>query len=341
MPSHIATGIYIARGDDTLGPYTPGEAAELIRTGKLLSNDLAARSGDAAWVPLANFLHGEAAPGTSDVPRARPAGRGLWHGWIFVVVLVVTVAALLAVGGPRAARRREIPRPPPSPPPSVASPRPLTALDKPSPPPVNEKNVQLSGAIRLVSADGMPVTLETVRVRAYRLRELTPYLEQKKAAVQAGLDRLAPLIAAAGSARDARLEAERHARQALLDAAPYSDLEASLRFAHDQARAAVQDAESDCRYLRDQRAEVTRGDVYFRDLPDAEATADTDAEGAFTLDLPPGEACAVAACVRQAARTRYWLVKIPAPVGDHEPIVLSDDNEASHGSPESLILTAP
>ena len=131
------------------------------------------------------------------------------------------------------------------------------------------------------------------------------------------------------------------ARQALLDAAPASDLDASLRFAHDQARAAVKDAENDCRYLLDQRAEAMRGDVYFRELPAATATVNTNAEGEFSLDLPLGEVFAVAACVRQPARMHYWLVRIPAKDEERKTLVLSDGNETSSGSPGSLILTAP
>ncbi len=210
-------------------------------------------------------------------------------------------------------------------------------MDTPSPPSVNGKNVRLSGVIRLVSPDGIPTPLAAVPVRAYPFQDLAPHLEKKKAAVQTELDRLAPLIAAAGSEKNARLAAERNARQTLLDAAPGSELEPSLRFAHDQSRAGVKAAENDCRYLLDQRAEALKGETYFRELPEAAATVSTNAEGEFTLDLPPGAAFVVAA----SARERYWLVKVSTAGAEPKPLVLSDGNEASSGAPESLILTAP
>ena len=48
--------IYIARGEDTLGPYTPEDAVALMQIGLLAADDLAAREGDAAWVPLTALL---------------------------------------------------------------------------------------------------------------------------------------------------------------------------------------------------------------------------------------------------------------------------------------------
>ena len=252
MPSNIAVSIYIARGDDTLGPYRPDEAAELIKSGNLLPNDLAARDGDAAWVPLSSFLPGEVTPGTPDTRIVNPANRSRWRGWLFAVVLAGVVVAFLANGLPHVVRWREqVPPAPPSPQRSVAPvrlppatqnqeqtqppspqrsvapvrPRPAAAdvkptVETPTPPPMSKKGVQLNGVIRLISPDGIPTPLGVVLVRAYSLPELAPFLEKTKAAVQAELDRLTPLIAAAESEKNACLIAERNARQAVLDAAP-------------------------------------------------------------------------------------------------------------------------
>ena len=337
--------IYIARGDDTLGPYTPGEAAGLVKTGYLLPEDFAARNGDAAWVALSSLLPAETAPGAPGALPVSPAGNRPRRRWFLAVV----VLACLAGGVLQLRLRTKVPRSQPSPSPRrpVSSVHPPTGVagvkpvaGEPSPPPVNGERARLSGVIRLVSPDGTPTTLAAVRVCVYPLQELTPYLATKKTAVQAELDRLTPLIEAAESEKNARLAAERSARQAFLDAVPSSDLEPSLRFNRDQSQAAVKDAENDCRYLLDQRREASKGEAYFRDLPTAAAMADTNARGEFALDLPPGEAFAVAACVPQATRTRYWLVKISVGGKGQKTVVLSDDNEAATGSPESLILTS-
>ncbi len=342
MPGNTVVSIYIAKGDDTLGPYTPGEAAELIKTGRLLPGDLAARNGDTAWVPLSILLPGETPTRAPEIPRASATGRHPWHRRSLAGILAVVVVAFLVGEVPRVVRSRvktlplRVAKPvPPLPP--VAEVKP--AVDTPGPPPMNEKGVRLSGTIRLISPDGTPTALPTVQVRAYPLPELVLYLEKRKVAVQAELDRLAPLIAAAESEKAITLVAERDARLALLDAVPGSDLEPSLQFNYDQSQAAAKNAKTDCRYLLDQRAEASRGDAYFRELPVAAITTNTNPEGEFFLDLPPGGAFAVAASVPQAARTRYWLVKVTAEGEDLKTVVLSDDNEASHDSPESLIQT--
>lgn len=339
--------IYIARGDDTLGPYTPGEAVELIKTGYLQSDDLAARNGDVAWVALSSLLLVQAAsPNLPDALDVNLAGRRPRRLRLLALMLAVVVAAFLARGVPRSLLPTNPLRsqpslqwsgPPVLPPVDIAGVKP--AVNAPISSPVNKEPVRLSGVIRLVSTEGTPITLATVRVRAYPLRELMPYLGKVKAEVQAELDRLTPLIEAAESEKSFRITAEANARQALIATDPADDLEPSLRFTFDQARAAVKDAENDCGYLRGQRRETSRGEVYFRDLPDAVAMANTNQEGEFTLDLPPGEAFAVEASVPQGARTLYWLVKISTENEGQKPIVLSDDNVASSGSPESLILT--
>ena len=111
--------IYIARGDDTLGPYQPAEAAELLKSGYLFPHDLAARNGDPAWVALSNFLTAEEiVPVVVDAPRPReildardagapaaapsfPAAAPSWRPQWFLVailpVLVLVAAGLLAV----------------------------------------------------------------------------------------------------------------------------------------------------------------------------------------------------------------------------------------------------
>ena len=48
--------IYVARDEDTLGPYTSDEVIALLKTGILWADDLAAREGDAAWAPLSTFV---------------------------------------------------------------------------------------------------------------------------------------------------------------------------------------------------------------------------------------------------------------------------------------------
>ncbi len=342
---NIAVSIYIARGNDTLGPYTPDEAAGLVETGYLLRDDLAARNGDAAWVALSSLLPGKAAP-LPVAPQVGPAGRRPWHRRLAILLLAALVLVGVAGGmshfwwgtkAPLSPQPAQRPRPSARPLPSVADARPVEGT--PSVPPVAEKRARLSGVFRLVSADGTPITLPKVRVRAFPLETLVSYLETRKAAVQMELDRLAPLIRAAESEKNARLAEEQIARQALLDADPSSDLEPSLRFAYDQAQAAVKIADTNGRYFLDQRTEASGAEGYFRDLPEAAATADTDPAGEFTLDLPPGEAFAVAASVPQATRTLYWLVKVSIGGEGQENIVLTGDNETSTHSPESLILT--
>ena len=180
-------------------------------------------------------------------------------------------------------------------------------------------------------------------MNAYPLRLLTPLLAQKKAAAQAELARLAPLIAAAEADRAARVAAEESARLAFLDVVPADDLYPSLQFNYAQARAATKNANDDCRYLLDQCHAVTGGDFYFQDLPPPAATAETNAQGAFDLDLPPGGPFAIAASVRQATDEgppmRYWMVKASLADENPKPLLLTDANCTSTTSAESLVHT--
>lgn len=134
--------IYIARGDDTLGPYHPEEAAELLRRGQLRADDLAARDGDAAWTPLSSLIALETplptklqAGNVSTEPRARrAAGVGILVGF---AVLGAAGGALMVRFWPlRAPSSHPVDRPPAVLARPSAKPLPVSTQRPPTPAPV-------------------------------------------------------------------------------------------------------------------------------------------------------------------------------------------------------------
>ena len=356
----LVTGIYIARGDDTLGPYTPAEAAALIASGYLQPTDHAARNGDAAWVPLAGFLPPDSVPGTEPPPAppetvVQPAHEAHPHRWRRLSVafaVFLTVPLVIAVGarwweGRAATRTAVLPPPPPARMPAVVVPS-LPVAEHPAPSPVQEEiGGPLRGSISLASPDGGRTAFAGVHVMAYPLAALETALAPTVAAAQAARERLDPQIEAAESERSARAADEQTTLQAWHEAAPNDPLRSSLRFAYTGARTATQTAEDNLRFLLDERTAAAGGDIYFRSLPGPAAVAETDAGGRFTLDLPADDTpFAVMVCARPAANDgtvhpRCWIVRLsPSQRSGREPLRLDDSYLTSSAATESLVHTA-
>ena len=360
VPVHqdtVITGIYIARGSETLGPYNALEAAALVVGGYLRRDDYAARNGDPNWVALADFLPlssqtraDESTPFPvlpAPATGTRPPRRRL-----VAACAGLLAVSLLVVGGVRWFGRRRVDdrpvaaTPPPleRPPFREASPA-LVAVPEVVPPAARGP---LSGSLSSVLPGGERVPLAGVRVAAYPLAALAPAFDQENAEAQAARVRLDPQIDAAATDRATRAAEAQAAAQALHEADPADPLLASLRFASQGAKDALKTAEKDYRYLADERTAAAGGEVYFHGLPEPVIAQDTDSQGNFTLDLPAGEEpYVVAARVQQTSedgsvRVRYWLVNLsPEQRAGREPLPLDDRNVSSAAdAAASLIHTA-
>lgn len=353
----VVTGIYIARGDDTLGPYNSLEAAALVAGGHLHADDYAARNGDTAWVALADFLPLSAlrrATGPVAAPAFAVASGGThphrWRRLAAAFVILLAAPLVFASGmhwlGPRHADERPaaLRLPPPVRVASVPAPASTPMADL-SPAPMVDGPVHGSLSFALPGGGQTPVA--GVRVSIYPLAALETSLAPINAEAQAARARFDPQIDAAATERATRAAETQAASRALREADPADPLIASLRFANTGARAAAKTADNDYRYLLDERTAAAGGGVYFLGLPAPTMTTDTDTRGHFTLPLPPGEEpFAVAACARQTAdagtaQMRYWLVKLsPAQRSGREGVRLDGDNVSSSTAVESLIHTA-
>ncbi len=365
----VVTGIYIARGEDTLGPYNSVEASALVIGGYLHRDDYAARNGDPAWVPLADFLLPAFSPPAEPAPApvpSRPAVSATHpHRWrrLAAAFLILLAAPLLIAGGMHWFGHRQVESRatalPPAPKAEISRPPAPTPMTLPSvaaavlpvvgevPPPTPVADGPLHGSLAFPLPGGSQIPLAGVRVSAYPLTALEPALDQENAAALAARTRLDPQIETAEAERTRRLAEAQSALQAWRDANPADPLYKSLRFASTGAKTAAKTAEDDYRYLVDERTAAAGGEVYFHGLPEPAVATDTDGQGGFTLALPPGEEpYAVAACARQTAddgtvRSRYWLVQLsPAQRAGRESIRLDEKNVSSAPAPESLIHTA-
>ncbi len=375
--------IYIALDDDRLGPYTPEEVTQLVECGCLSPDDYAARDGDTNWVPLSNFLAPpRKSAGVTNVPVApapRRWRRPLLLGGLLMLTLVAVASLRMSrrtkdnanrqasapqVSGPvfRATipDARDLPDLSPPEPSQAVEPRssdlpPATEVRTPDPlptvatqppdllPPAVKPGGRVSGTISLAGKDGSVGRPRTLTVRVYLLKDLEPYLAQKKAAAETEIARLAPQIEAAEAERNTRVAAEQSARQALIDTSPSNELYASVQFAHQQAKGAIKTADDDVKYFRGQRSVVTSGEFYLYDLPPAVATAETDTRGEFTLDLPSGGPFAVVAADFQdtveGTHARYWVMEVSFADANAQTLSLTDANTTSAPATASLIQT--
>ncbi len=358
----VVTGIYIARGNDTLGPYNSLEAAALVIGGYLRPDDYAARNGDTAWVALSEFLPLSVLtrpPQPAPAPEfAVPTVGTHPHRWrhLAAAFVILLTAPLLAAGGMhwfgqrRAGdRAADLPLTTTEPvlAPAVAAPVAAVLPTPQAPPPAPVADGPLNGSLASSLSGGGPAPLPGVRVAAYPLAALESALDQENAETQVARARLDPQIEVAETERATRAAEAQAALQALRAADPHDPLLASLRFADKGAKTAVKTAEDDYRYLLDERTAAAGGEIYFHGLPEPAVAMDTDAQGCFTLTLPPGEGpYAVAARVRQTAddgtvRLRYWLVRLSAAQrAGREPVRLDDGNVSSSADGASLIHTA-
>ena len=342
VPGHhetVVTGIYIARGNDTLGPYNSLEAAALVVGGYLRADDYAARNGDPNWVSLAEFLplstvSRATAPAPSPATFTAGTSPHRWRPLAAAAALLLLTPLLCAWGAhwfkhPQADAHANVP--------TVSQDE--RAPGVASPPPPQAPPGPLTGSISLTPPGG-------VRVSAYPLAALEPVLARETADAQAARSRLDPQIEAAANERATRVSEAQAALKTLREADPADPLIASLRFANQEAKAAVKTAEDDYRYLVDERAAAAGGEFYFHGLPAPAVTTDTDAQGNFTLTMPPGdEPYAVAASGRETAgdgsvRSRYWLVRLSPAQRAGRDGLRPDDGNVSSSAAGSLIHTA-
>ena len=343
------TGIYIARGAETLGPYSLAEAAALVVGGYLHADDFAAHNGDSAWVPLADLLPPALRERPAKVDPAPPPPPPRWRRLALAVVLLAAVPLLVA-GIVRWAENRRVnsqvvqalPSPTPLPaatpaatpvpaPPAEVVPPPAAETPTP-PPPTPEPGGPLRGSLAVPVAE--------VRIAAYPLEPLENSLAPTLSAAQAAHARLDPSVDAAAAELATRTAEEQAALRALNDAAPSDPLRRSLRFAYNGAKTATRTAADNHRFALNERAAATGGEVFFHALPAPAVTAETDAAGTFVLDLPAdGQPYIVAASVPTSdGSTRRWLVRLsPAQRSGHAPLRLDDSNTLTSGSEDSLV----
>lgn len=346
-----ATGIYIARGDETLGPYNPAEAAALVVGGYLHADDHAARNGDSAWVPLAEFLP----PPSKSLKPERPAAPPRWRR-LAVVFLLLAAVPFLVAGGVKWFEAHRAPRlplagsPSPTPVPSATlAPTPVAVVppvaEAPTPPPTPVPDGPLRGSLSLVAPDGRSVSAEGVRVRAYPLEVLETALAPTVAAAQVARARLDPQVDTAAAELATRVAEEQTALQAWQGADANDPLRSSLRFAYNGAKTAARTAAGNHRFLLEERAAAAGGEVFFRALPEPTVAMAADDAGNFTLDLPLDDRPYVVAAdaPRPAGedRARRWLVRLtPAQRSGHETLRLDDGNSLSSASDDSLVHAA-
>ena len=180
-------------------------------------------------------------------------------------------------------------------------------------------------------------------VRIYPLKDLEPYLARKKAAAQAEIARLAPLIAASEAEKSARVAAVESARQAFLNTDPSNALYSSLEFAYRQAKGAVKTVDDDCRYYHSLRGDVTGADFYLHDLPAPLTKVETNAQGGFTFELPPGGPFAVVADAHPGTAAgphpRCWMMEVSFADATQKTLALSEGNTTSAAGSGSLVQT--
>jgi hypothetical protein len=82
-------------------------------------------------------------------------------------------------------------------------------------------------------------------------------------------------------------------------------------------------------------------DYYFSGLPDPLAEAETDADGKFTMTVPPGKYVLAARATRSVLLSDehyWWMIKFDMGTLSRS-VLLSNDNLSSSGSDDSLIIT--
>lgn len=188
--------------------------------------------------------------------------------------------------------------------------------------------------------------------------QVLPYDDVRKAveAARADGDReIAKLQPELQRARDAvaQAQAKLEQREAESDAASarfYRNINRRTLEASSTARnrvlAAIDELESAKASLESVEAAITSwrlGRVYFARLPEPLASVKTDADGKFDVIVKRNEPVVLAAHasrrVMNKTETYYWLVRYTLDGDADGRVFLSNDNLATSGAKESLILT--
>ena len=92
-------------------------------------------------------------------------------------------------------------------------------------------------------------------------------------------------------------------------------------------------------------AKLGSGDFFMEDRPPSIASAVTDSIGEFTLRIPRGGRCVLAARAQRdpgggVVGTRAWIVRVPDDARRGAKFMLTDENATRGTSPLSLVKTS-
>ncbi len=201
---------------------------------------------------------------------------------------------------------------------------------------------EIEGQIFIAAKNGINYEPSSVEVRLYPLALLKPYLEKRGVEAGARFEELKKQILAA----EAQKDQSRKAADLAFDAYVRGGAEnrRALEQASSDARRGREEAANAYYGLLQEREDLLSGDFYLKDLPPSVAKTMTDMQGRFTFDVPPdGEFAVVAGAQRgsdDSAERFYWFVPVSSDGEPRKKVLLSNNNMSSHGSADSLVLTA-
>jgi hypothetical protein len=221
---------------------------------------------------------------------------------------------------------------------------------------------ELEGEVFIVTKGGQNHKLGLVTVSLLPLDELTPYLKRKEAEAAAALERFSHDKEESDHANNAAaaLEAKADAAKSIIPAVREQDfyksvsfdekikIEAQMAVDRDRARNLAYRASKEAITARGKLAEsspkaghIYSGEFYFTELPKAIATAQTNADGKFTVALPVrGDFALAAVSLRtlgNSAERYLWLVKVSLNGSGKKTVMLSNNNLSSTDAADSLI----
>lgn len=235
--------------------------------------------------------------------------------------------------------------------------------DEPAEPQDESAMGELSGEVFIVTQGGPSIKLGLVTVVAIPESDMLAHIKRRQEAAVAAADSLIPRLdaaraaveAAEGAVSQADKEVEVAAKRAhqeymacLGTAASRGECSAAKpsyeQIKHDllwRRKQEVRARESALARLNVEGESLTSSDFYMRELPPGIATAKTNADGLFTMNLPrTGRFALAARASRQLlgqVENYYWLVWVSLDGASSKRILLSNDNLTTVESPESVI----
>jgi hypothetical protein len=172
---------------------------------------------------------------------------------------------------------------------------------------------------------GEKLKMVGAEVRFIPAAEMVPFVKERIGKAKVEIESARPAVVELGAAA---AKAEQQALGALQEL-PTAGSDAAVGDRWTASAEKAGEARLKYQAARDAMLRPTTGPYYVADLPPAQVTTRTDADGRFAADLLPGKYAVVAAAKRKAsdeAATFYWLVWVA--VGRDRPnrITLSNQN---------------